>query len=212
MEPPLDPLCWCNGKTIRSWAYPTPFGRGTHVTSQCCLYESGILFYLQNMCAFLWCILYLNMLEPEIWLWRIVRTSEGSNSTVNSVFFLSYIGWVEVQFGATVVRHFAGMGDLRAWPSTRQRSPSIGTTNWCSMKSGGVGRGGDWFMVSWSTCVRFLYVYVLRIFSFVICHVVFCIFWSCLKFEEAHPRPTSSWWSQRQLVHHNDMLICLYDG
>ena len=26
-------------------------------------------------------------------------------------------------------RHFAGMGDFPAWPSTRQRSPSIGTTN-----------------------------------------------------------------------------------
>ena len=77
------------------------------------------------------------------------------------------------------------------------------------LKSGG---GGGWglvhgFMVyMWylSVCLCF------EMFSFIICHVVFFIFSSFLKFEEDHPRPNSSWWNQRQVVHHNDLLIYIY--
>lgn len=83
-------------------------------------------------------------------------------------------------------RHFAGMGDFPAWPSTRQRSPSIGTTNWCSFwRVVGVG-GRDWFMVSWSTCGIFLYVYVLSYIclasSFVMLYSLsFQVFWNLRK-------------------------------
>ena len=162
-----------------------------------------------RICAFL---LYLNMLEPESWLWLIVRTSEGSNLTVNSVFFLS-IGWVEVQIGATVY----GEAFCRdGWPpgmAFDETKISFDWDNklmlneeWWWWQGWGLVHGFMVYMCSLSVCLCF------EIFSFVICHVVFCICSSCLKFEEDHPRPTSSWWNHRQLVHHSDMLICLHDG